>query len=636
MMGHLTETAISISIAFMLSFTISPFADESPTEQGSDWLILTVDTDGEGGISYRYKSTSLALDRNNTPCIAYMDAFEEDLKYAKWNGTDWDRHTLDNSFSVGPYVSLALDSFDFPHISYHDHGNNSLRYVTWNGSAWNIEIIDNDGGVQNSVAIDSNDNPHISYRDEPNSDLKYARWDGSTWKYETVDSVGIVGSFSSLALDSNDMPHISYFDVDNLDLKYARWDGSVWKNETVDDVGRVGAYSSLALDSNDMPHISYFDYTQGNAKYAKWNGAAWIFKTFFSPHHDGDWTSLALDSEEHPHITYHDEFDDDLIYAEWSGINWLIDIVDTEGDTGYYSSLAVDSYDMPHISYYQRWAGNVKYATKASLKPRPPEVLDAVLSGSGQEDVTLTWALSPDDGAGMRTVIGYQIHKNMSYDYYGLGYGLIATLPNRTSTFVDALAGEGNPNNYFYKVCALNRDNNVSCSDRQAGKFTRPLSQGPNLISIPLRQSNESVEKVLQTVDFDKAWTYYAWDAIDPWKWYMTFKPYKGDLRRIGHRDGVWVNVTQESNLTIAGIVPWATDIQLHAGWNLVGLPSFSPDYAALDVKIDTGTVTRIEGFDELSPPYFLKVLQDGDLLQTGYGYWLWSVADVTWRVHTS
>jgi hypothetical protein len=33
--------------------------------------------------------------------------------------------------------------------------------------------------------------------------------------------------------------------------------------------------------------------------------------------------------------------------------------------------------------------------------------------------------------------------------------------------------------------------------------------------------------------------------------------------------------------------------------------------------------VERIEGFDALAPPYFLRVMNDGDFLQAGFGYWI-------------
>lgn len=143
------------------------------------------------------------------------------------------------------------------------------------------------------------------------------------------------------------------------------------------------------------------------------------------------------------------------------------------------------------------------------------------------------------------------------------------------------------PNNYFHQVCALDLNNNTSCAKNQAAKFTRPLSEGPNPISIPLVQSNESIEKVLQTVKFDKVWTYDS--STTKWEWYMTFKPYKGILRTMNHRMGIWVNVTGESNLTVAGVIPPNTSIHLSAGWNLIGFPSFNSTYTVSNLNAVVG-----------------------------------------------
>lgn len=265
--------------------------------------------------------------------------------------------------------------------------------------------------------------------------------------------------------------------------------------------------------------------------------------------------------------------------------------------------------------------------------PGAPTILQADLTGSAHENVTLTWSLSIDDGSGQNSVVGYEIYRNTSFDSTGSGYQFIALIPNGEIEFVDNMAGEGDPDNYFYQVCAVDLNNLTNCSGNQAGKFTRPLFKGPNLVSIPLIQSNQSIEIVLQTVEFDKAWIYNS--SIQDWRWYMTFKPYRGELVTVTTTQGVWVNVTDQSNLTLAGIVPSTTAIHLDEGWNLVGFPSFQQDYRVVDLKTSVAA-DRVEGFDALSPPYFLKLLTDGDILQTGFGYWLKADIETVWIVANS
>jgi hypothetical protein len=171
----------------------------------------------------------------------------------------------------------------------------------------------------------------------------------------------------------------------------------------------------------------------------------------------------------------------------------------------------------------------------------------------------------------------------------------------------------------------------LACDVNQAGKYTRPLHGGPNLVSIPLIQSDESIETVLQTVKYDKAWYYDS--SSEKWKWHMTFKGYRRGLWSANHTMGLWVNVTAPSNLTVAGVVPAQTEIHLSAGWNLVSFPSFK-SYTVADLKIETGA-TRVEGMETMPPfpPSRLRVLGDGDVLQAGYGYWVRVEAETAWAI---
>jgi hypothetical protein len=259
--------------------------------------------------------------------------------------------------------------------------------------------------------------------------------------------------------------------------------------------------------------------------------------------------------------------------------------------------------------------------------------LRAHLSGVDRENVTLTWSLSPDDSGGKNNVVRYDIHRGENHSPNISAYDLHDSVPDATSEYVDAGAGEGDPSDHFYRVCAVDLSNNSACAEGQAGKFTRPLSPGPSLISIPLIQSNESIETVLQTVEYDKAWSYNS--ASQEWQWYMTSKGYRRGLFNINQTMGMWVNVTEDSNLTVAGLVPTVTTINLSEGWNLVGFPSFNSTYTVSDLKAEVGA-TRVEGFDSSALQYCLGVLGDGEVLQAGMGYWIKVEADITWIVEVS
>jgi parallel beta-helix repeat protein len=268
--------------------------------------------------------------------------------------------------------------------------------------------------------------------------------------------------------------------------------------------------------------------------------------------------------------------------------------------------------------------------TKGTL---PPRNLNTHLTGTNYENVTITWNISWNDGQRANDVTGYEIYRSSTYDMERVGYSLLGSTPNQTTQYADSNSGEGDPNNYFYYVCAINGTGNSSCSSDQAAKFTRPLSTGPNLVSIPLIQSDETLQTVLQTVSYDNAWSY---DAINQeWKSFMKSKPYAQSLEYLNHTMGIWVNVTQDSNLTVAGVVPTLTTINLQAGWNLVGFPSFDDNYAVADLKAAIA-VERIEGYNALAPPYFLRVMTDGGFLQAGFGYWIRVGSGASWTTGNS
>jgi parallel beta-helix repeat protein len=315
----------------------------------------------------------------------------------------------------------------------------------------------------------------------------------------------------------------------------------------------------------------------------------------------------------------------EVFLTEVGNVTSYVDIGLSPGQTYYYQVSAMNVVGEGPIS-------NETHATPTTM-PGAPTTLQARLTGSGFENITITWSLSSDDGSGQDSVVGYEVYQNLTYDSNGLSYQLSSFIPNGSTGLTIQSEGEGDPNNHFFRICAVDFNGLKNCTKEQAGKFTRPLSKGPNLISIPFIQSDESLQTVLQTVSYDNAWSY---DPINQeWRSFSISKPYGGTLQSANHTMGIWVDVTQDSNFTVAGVVPTSTTINLQAGWNLVGFPSFDDNYTVADLKAALA-VERMEGFEGLAPPYSLKVMLDVDFLQAGFGYWIMVESEASWTIVNS
>lgn len=347
---------------------------------GQAWDIKAVDTTGNVGLF-----TSLAIDSENNPHIAYLYADSAFLKYAAWNGTDWDIEVVDDNGGlggVGFFASLALGPLtDLPQIAYYDVANANLKWASLDGSGhWIVgtpDPSDNDVGQGCDIAVDQDDYAHICYYDATTNYLLYVRSSATGWMRDTVDSVGPLPIFgtdisgTSITLDSIGTPYIAYYawDGDPLTgtgyLKYAYLVSGNWMIDTVEMVpgDNIGAWPDILINENagSFPYISYFNATNGYFTYARWTGSAWAIDVI----DQGLYGSQALGST---HASYYSEVNGDLKYAYSENyLGWHTEKVDTTGDVGKYTSIALSyqgEVSFPHISYYDATNGDLKYVTK--------------------------------------------------------------------------------------------------------------------------------------------------------------------------------------------------------------------------------------------------------------------------------
>jgi parallel beta-helix repeat protein len=269
------------------------------------------------------------------------------------------------------------------------------------------------------------------------------------------------------------------------------------------------------------------------------------------------------------------------------------------------------------------------YPLKTQYVPvDPPINLSAELTGIDLENVTISWEHSRDDPG---NVTNYAIYYNNIYDRNGLDYRYMSELPASGSieyslTFQDI--GEGDPNCYFFYVQA-NGTRSFSKSDTQVAKYTKYHTAGKHLASIPLIPNDNGISTVLQTLKLNIAWYYNNSDNINPWKSWNPLKSIN-DLKTVNHTMALWINLTDNSNLTIAGVVPDVSNILLKTGWNFVGYPSFTERTVAH--ALSGVNYERIEGYSQLLPQN-LRIYSDGDIMIPGYGYWIKVGTDSIWTV---
>ncbi len=210
----------------------------------------------------------LGFDAQNYPHVAYINTNSRTLKYAAWNGSDWDRqdvHTADSFRFGNSYFIGGLDGNDNPHFFFPNGeglSGSPIGYAAPNGNGWTVNDVVNEGRLS-SMAIDSSGNPHISFEQSFSNSLRYGIFDGTAWAITPV--TGLEGSFnfdSELVLDANDDPHLFVHESEFLGSEYVTHtylDGSTWTKDRIaswDDSSDGPEGISAVMDGNRL-HVLY-------------------------------------------------------------------------------------------------------------------------------------------------------------------------------------------------------------------------------------------------------------------------------------------------------------------------------------------------------------------------------------------
>jgi hypothetical protein len=133
-------------------------------------------------------------------------------------------------------------------------------------------------------------------------------------------------------------------------------------------------------------------------------------------------------------------------------------------------------------------------------------------------------------------------------------------------------------------------------------------------------------------------WTVAKWydpqDAADHWKTYRTGGT-ANDLATIDSAMGVWLFITangEDQKLTTGamGYYPsTAVNIQLYAGWNMVGYPSATPSLASATLPAQADKISVWQS----GAPYIVDSPLGSVTMSEGNAYWVHATADCTWAI---
>jgi|GEM_PF-5716739 len=173
---------------------------------------------------------------------------------------------------------------------------------------------------------------------------------------------------------------------------------------------------------------------------------------------------------------------------------------------------------------------------------------------------------------------------------------------------------------------------NVIITDISA---TLSLNSGWNLISIPIKPDNTSVENVLSSIA-GKYISVWAYDNVNQkWTSYNPSVPsHMNDLHNLDETMGFWIEMNESSDLTVAGTKPAKTTIPVYNGWNYIGYPHNESQNVGDAFELTNETYYVVwKCNDQSNCTSYVSGLDSANkfLVEPGYGYSVNVTKNKTW-----
>jgi hypothetical protein len=268
----------------------------------------------------------------------------------------------------------------------------------------------------------------------------------------------------------------------------------------------------------------------------------------------------------------------------------------------------------------------------------------AIVPGTPTDHNTLNWTHSGVD------VAMYRVYRSdVSAGPWDSAHQ-ISTVLVGTNTYCDLSMGMADAILWWYVVRAEDALGNMETNTNavQEPGETLPWQNitvvaGWNLVSVNIIGTTTMPDALVDRanggaglVQWTRAIYYNPSTPLDPWKQYNSgWNVALNDLTAVDHKMGVWLYVTTvgDGQICIGGAsytTPTTTNVNLKAGWNLVGFPSDDTAYTVAMLKAAVPTVTVVEQFDG-AQIYLTSVMLDAAALAPGKAYWVYSSADAVW-----
>ncbi len=246
------------------------------------WQKSIVESSGHDGWD-----NSLAFDSEGNIHTASVDPGSGGIEYAQRINGQWSKVEIGTESTFYQYAtSIVIDDQNIPHVAFYLDTENTLYYLRKEGDDWLSAKVDEEGGMFPSMILNDDQEVAIAYyspgEDRTSGEVKYAILSNNTWNISTITTLNNVPisrtgarRLTSLKEDSFGNIFVAMCDRDYLIL--ASLNDPEWKLDTIvngpNDAVTLGAQSSLDITSNGQPQLTYYEVSStspltGRIKYA--------------------------------------------------------------------------------------------------------------------------------------------------------------------------------------------------------------------------------------------------------------------------------------------------------------------------------------------------------------------------------